>query len=82
MTEPSVHLPANKPEGKRIALTMLAAFEINRLYAVFFLTCLNHFALSFCGIERELSPAVWVLIKCLLAVVLTGSVVLEEKAVK
>lgn len=82
MTEPSVHLPANKPEGKRIALTMLAAFEINRLYAVFFLTCLKHFALSFRGIERELSPAVWVLIKCLLAVVLTGSVVLEEKAVK
>lgn len=61
---------------------MLAAFEINRLYTVFFLTCLNHFALSFCGIERELSPAVWVLIKCLLAVVLTESVVLEEKAVK
>lgn len=82
MTEPSVHLPANKPEGKRIALTMLAAFEINRLYAGFFLTCLNHFALSFCGIEKELSPAVWVLIKCLLAMVLTGSGVLEEKAGK
>lgn len=78
MTEPSVHLPANKPEGKRIALTMLSAFEINRLYASYFLKCPNHFALSCLGIERELGPAVWVLIKCLLAVVLTGSMVLEE----
>lgn len=61
---------------------MLAAFEINRLCAgFFFLKCLKHFALSCLGIERELSPAVWVLIKCLLAVVLTGSMVLEEKAI-
>lgn len=40
MVEPSVHLPANKPKGKRIALTMLATFEIKRLYAGFFLKCL------------------------------------------
>lgn len=71
MTEPCVHLPANKPEGKRIALTLLATFENNRLYAVFSLKCLKLCAFTFLSIERAPGPAVRALIKRLLTVVLT-----------
>lgn len=50
---------------------MLATFEINRLYASFFLKCLKVCAFTFIDTERGLGPALRAFIKRLLALVHT-----------